>query len=51
MCMCITRKKGPLTFIVKSINPIDTGAFMISTKEEEILGVLDLISKKEANGL
>lgn len=34
-----------LAFIIKSINPIDTGTFMIASKEEEVLRVFNFVGK------
>ena len=34
--------------IVKSVYTVDRGAFVVSTKNEEILGVFDLVCEKEA---
>lgn len=39
------------TFVVETINTIYTGAFMVAAEDEEVFGVLDLVRKKEANGL
>jgi len=33
----------PLAFVVKAINAIYTGAFMITPENKEILGILDLV--------
>jgi hypothetical protein len=38
-----------LAFIIESINTINGGALMVSTEEEEVLGVLNLIGQEEAN--
>lgn len=34
-------------FVVKSINPVDAGTFMVATQEEEILRVLDLVREQQ----
>jgi len=34
----------PLTLIIESINPIDRGTLMVSSKKEEILGILNFVS-------
>ena len=38
-----------LAFIVKSIDSIDGGAFVVSSQDEEVFGILDLVGEKEAN--
>ena len=38
-----------LTLIVETINSIDTCTFMVTTENEEILGVLDLVRKEKAD--
>ena len=40
-----------LTFVVKSVNPVDTGAFMIPTENEEVFRVFDFVGEKQADGL
>jgi len=41
----------PLAFVVESVYPVDAGALVVSAEQEEILGILDLVSEKEADGL
>lgn len=41
----------PLALIVETIDTIDGGALVVTTENEEVLGVLDLVSQKEADGL
>jgi len=41
----------PLNLIVKSVNPIDAGTLVISTEQEEIQWVLDLIGEQQADRL
>ena len=38
-----------LAFIIKTVNPIYTGTLMVSAEEEKVLGVLDFVSKHQAN--
>lgn len=33
------------------VNPINTSTLMVATEEEEVLGVLDLVRKKQTDGL
>jgi hypothetical protein len=40
-----------LALIIESINTINGGALMVSTEEEEVLGVLNLIGQEEAHCL
>jgi hypothetical protein len=49
--LSFTFDKRIFTFIIKSINPVNGGAFVIAPEQEEVLGVLDLISKHERNTL
>jgi hypothetical protein len=39
-----------LTLIVETVNSVDAGLFVVSSQEEEVLGVEDLVSKKQADG-
>lgn len=39
-----------LTFVVKSVYSVDAGAFVISTQEEKVLGILDLVRQQKTNG-
>ena len=40
-----------LTLIVETVNPVDAGALVVSSQEEEVLRVLDLVGEQEADGL
>jgi hypothetical protein len=40
-----------LALIVKAINPVNGGTLMVSSDHEEILGVLNLVRKKQADAL
>lgn len=39
------------TFIVKSIDSVDTGTFMVAAEDEKVLWVLDLVGEQEGDGL
>lgn len=39
----ISSKHG-LTFIVESVNPVDAGAFVVASQDEEVFGVFDLLA-------
>ena len=41
----------PLAFIVETVDSVDGGALVVTTENEEVLGVFDLVSQKEADGL
>lgn len=43
--------EASFNFVIKSVNSIDARTFVISTQEEEVLGVFDLISEEQADGL
>jgi hypothetical protein len=40
-----------LALIVKTIDAIDRGAFVVASQNEEVFRVLDLVREKEADGL
>ncbi len=40
-----------LTFVIKSINSIDTRALVIASEQEEILGEFDFIGENQRNAL
>jgi hypothetical protein len=40
-----------LALIVEPVYSVDAGAFVIAAQHEEVLGVLDLVCKKQADGL
>jgi len=46
-----THIKSILTFIIKSIYPVDGGTFMVSSEKEEVLWIFDLVRKQQADGL
>jgi len=39
------------TFVIETIYPIDTGAFVVASQNEEVFGIFDLVRKKKADGL
>jgi hypothetical protein len=39
------------TFVIKAINPVNTGTFVISTENEEVFWIFDLVGKEQADGL
>jgi len=39
-----------LALIIKSVDPIDRGAFVVASQDEEVLRILDLVGQKEADG-
>jgi len=43
--------KTALAFVIETVDAVDGGALVISSKDEEIFGVFDLIRQKEAYGL
>lgn len=49
--LSFTFDKGTVTFVIKSINPVNGRAFVIAPEQEEVLRVLDLISEHEGNTL
>jgi len=40
-----------LALVVEAIDTVDGGALVVSTQNEEVLRVLDLVGEKQANGL
>lgn len=40
-----------LTLVVETVDAVDRGAFMVTSQDEEILGVLDLVCEEQADGL
>lgn len=41
----------PLALIVEPVDAVDRGAFMVTAKDEEVLGVFDLVRQEQADGL
>lgn len=42
-------QEARLTFVVKSINTVDTRTFVVSSQDKEVLGVFDLVGQKQAD--
>jgi len=42
---------SPLALVVEAINAVDGGTLVITTEDEEILWVFDLVCQQEADGL
>lgn len=40
-----------LALVVESINTVDGGTLVVTSKDEEVFGVLDLVGEKQADGL
>lgn len=40
-----------LALIVETVDTVDRGTLVVSAQNEEVLGVLDLVRKEEADGL
>lgn len=40
-----------LALVVEAIDTVDGGAFVVATQDEEVLRVLDLVRKQQADGL
>jgi hypothetical protein len=40
-----------LALIVKAIDTVDGGAFMVAAQDEEVFGVFDLVGKEQADSL
>lgn len=49
MCSRLVLAKGRLTFVIKAVYPVDTRAFVVSSQNEEVFGVFDLVCKKKAD--
>jgi hypothetical protein len=40
-----------LTLVVESVDAVDGGALVVTAKDEEVLGIFDLVCKEQANRL
>jgi hypothetical protein len=40
-----------LAFVVEAVDPVDRGTFVVTAENEEVLRVLDLVCKQQADGL
>lgn len=45
MDVCVGKRNGILTLVIKAVYTIDAGRFMVSTQNEKVLGILDLVSQ------
>lgn len=41
----------PLALIVETIDSVNTSTFVVSSQQEEVLGILDLVGKEQAHSL
>ena len=44
-------REAAAAFVIKAINPIDSGAFVVSSQEEKVFWVLDFVGKEQTNHL
>lgn len=42
---------SPFALIIESIDAVDGGALVVTTQQEEVLGILNLVGQQQANGL
>lgn len=42
---------SPFAFIVEAVNTVDASTFVVSSQDEEILWIFDLVGQKQADGL
>ena len=40
-----------LTLVVETVDSVDRGALVITTEDEEVFGILDLVCEQQTNGL
>jgi len=40
-----------LTFIIEAVDSVDAGTLMVTSQKEEVLRILDLVSKKKTDSL
>ena len=38
-------------FVVEAVDSVDGGAFVVSSQDEEVLGILDLVCQQQADSL
>ena len=52
ICECLPKFDivPPLALVVEAVNAVDRSAFVVTSKNEEILRVFDFVRQKEANG-
>lgn len=41
--------KAPTALVVKAINAVDAGAFMVAPQQEKVFGILDLVGKEQTD--
>lgn len=44
-------KQRGLTLVVETVDPVDTGTLVISSENEKVFGVLDLVGEQQADSL
>ena len=42
---------APLTLVVEAVDAVDGPALVVATQQEEVLGILDLVSQQQADDL
>jgi len=47
----VVQAKGKLTLVVKAVYPVDARTLVVSSQNEEVFGVFDLVCKEEADRL
>jgi len=47
----VVRLERELTLVVKAVYPVDTRTLVVSSQNEEVFGVFDLVGKEEADRL
>lgn len=51
MSITYIQARQALTFIIEAIYPVDAGTLVVSSQQEEVLWVLDLVSEQQTDGL
>jgi hypothetical protein len=49
--MLSPQAKRGLTLVVETVDPVDTGTLVISSENEKVFGVLDLVGEQQADSL
>ncbi len=49
--MRICFRRGALTFIVESVNTVNTGALVITPQDEKVFWIFDFVRQQETNRL
>lgn len=47
----VYKKYSALTLVIKAVDSINRGAFVVSTEQEKVLWIFDLVGEKQADGL